>query len=142
MYIQNTLVPYSQIEYKGIQYVNCRNFNHISRYRGLRQVIHSPRDAQDRLVSLETPNTFVTSGIEYIWHEVTGVEVNRLDLIANKYLGSATYSWVIAYFNEINDGFTCRLGQRLRIPKSITQLMRPGEVLQSVTAITLNLSSE
>jgi hypothetical protein len=63
-------------------------------------------------------------------------------LIAEKFLGSASYAWVIAYFTQIEDGFTCRLGQQLKIPKSITDLMRSGEILQSVTALTLNLGSE
>jgi hypothetical protein len=142
MYIQNTLTPYDEIDYKGIQYTTCRDFNHISRYRGLRQVIHSPLDIQDRFIALETPNGFETSNTEIIWHEVLGTEVNRLDLIAQKYLGSASYAWVICYFNQIEDGFTCWLGQQLKIPKSITNLMRTGEILQSVTALTLNLSSE
>lgn len=142
MYIQNTLVPYDEIDYKCIQYTTCRDFSHISRYRGLRQVIHSPYDLDERFIALETPNSFVTSTTNVIWHEVHGTEVNRLDLIARKYLGSATYGWVIAYFNQIEDGFTCRLGQKLKIPKSITELMRSGEVLQSVTALTLNLSRE
>lgn len=142
MFILNTLTPYEEVDYKGIQYTTCREFNHISRYRGLRQVIHSPLDTTERFISLETPNAFKTTNTDIIWHEVLGTEVNRLDLIANKYLGSATYSWVIAYFNQIEDGFTCRLGQKLKIPKSITDLMRKGEMLQPVTALTLNLSSE
>lgn len=142
MYILNTLVPYEEIDYKGIQYTTCRDFSHISRYRGLRQVVHSPLDTSARFIALETPNGFQTSNTKVIWHEVLGTEVNRLDLIANKYLGSASYAWVIAYFNQIEDGFTCRLGQRLRIPTSVTDLMRTGEILQSVTALTLNLSSE
>lgn len=142
MYIMNSLIPYDVIDYKGIQYTTCRDFKHISRYRGLRQVIHSPLSTTERFIALETPNGFTTSNTDVIWHEVVGTEVNRLDLIANKYLGSATYSWVIAYFNQIEDGYTCRLGQQLKIPKSITDLMRSGELLQSVTALTLNLSSE
>lgn len=142
MFILNTLTPYEEVDYKGIQYTTCREFSHISRYRGLRQVIHSPNDVADRFISLETPNSFKTSDLEVTWHEVLGTEVNRLDLIATKYLGSASYSWIIAYFNQIEDGFTCRLGQKLQIPKSITDLMKKGEMLQPVTALTLNLSSE
>lgn len=142
MNILNTLAPYEEIDYKGIQYAPCRDYNHISRYRGLRQVIHSPQDVEERFLALETPNAFITSNTDVIWHEVLGVEVNRLDLIARQYLGSASYAWVIAYFNQIEDGFTCRLGQKLKIPKSITDLMRQGEILQSVTALTLNLSRE
>ena len=58
----------------------------------------------------------LNSGI--IYHEVENSEVNRLDLIADKYLGSAQYSWVIAYFNNISDGFSCNTGQKLMIPTS------------------------
>ena len=84
----------------------------------------------------------MTSSGARSWHEVESVEENRLDLIAYKYLGSASYSWVIAYFNQIEDGFTCRLGQKLMIPKSVTDLMQTGEILQPVTALTLNLARE
>lgn len=142
MYIMNIIEPYDKVDYKGIQYAPCCDYRHISRYRGLRRVIHSPQDIPERFISLETPNAFVTSKLDVIWHEVESTEENRLDLIAYKYLGSAKYSWVIAYFNQIEDGFTCRLGQKLMIPKSVTDLMQTGEILQPVTALTLNLASE
>ena len=142
MYIMNIVEPYEKVDYKGIQYAPCCEYNHISRYRGLRRVIHSPQDVPSRFISLETPNAFITSNLKVIWHEVEATEENRLDLIAYKYLGSPTYSWVIAYFNQIEDGFTCRLGQQLMIPKSVTDLMQTGEILQPVTALTLNLASE
>ena len=69
-------------------------------------------------------------------------EENRLDLIANTYLGSATYSWVIAYFNQIEDGYTVREGQTLIIPKTITSLFSDGEILAPITALALNLGEE
>jgi hypothetical protein len=105
-------------------------------------VIHSPNDVPDRFISLETPNAFITSNLKVVWHEVDATEENRLDLIAYKYLGSPSYSWVIAYFNQIEDGFTCRLGQKLMIPNSVTDLMQTGEILQPITALTMNLGSE
>ena len=142
MYIMNIVEPYDKVDYKGIQYAPCCDYKHISRYKGLRRVIHSPHDVSDRFISLETPNAFITSNLGVIWHEVSSTEENRLDLIAHKYLGSAKYSWVIAYFNQIEDGFTCRLGQKLMIPKSVMSLMQTGELLQPVTALTLNLASE
>lgn len=142
MYIQMTTIPYKIIPHEGIDYSVCRNFDHISRYRGLRQVVHNPNVTEERFISLETSNPFKTKNIDIIWHEVTSDEVNRLDLIANKYLGSPQYSWVISYFNSIDDGFTCRLGQKLKIPKTVTDLMKTGEILESVSALTLNLSSE
>lgn len=142
MFILNPTVPYKVLNYQGISYSTCRDFSHISRYRGLRQVIHSPESTSDRFIALETPNPFVSTNTPVIWHEVTTTEVNRLDLIAEKYLGSAQYGWVIAYFNQIDDGFTCQLGQNLMIPKSITDLMKTGEILANVPALSLNLGSE
>lgn len=142
MFILTPNEPYSELEHKGIDYSCCRDFNYISRYRGLRQVIHSPDDLEDRMVALENPNPFTSANMEIIWHEVTNSEENRLDLIAYKYLGSAQYGWVIAYFNTIEDGFTCHTGQKLMIPTGITSLMQSGEILQNVTALKLNLGSE
>lgn len=141
MKVLDTLSPYKEVEYNRINYTTCRDFNHISRHRGLRQVVHNPSEADSRFISLETPNPFQTN-TEVIYHEVTANEENRLDILANKYLGSATYSWVIALFNSIEDGFTCREGQKLAIPKSISALMSKGEILAPVSALSLNLGEE
>lgn len=140
MRINNTLSPYKEIEHVGIQYCCCRDYEHICRYRGLRQVVHGPQES-DRFVSLETSNPFVTS-TEVVDHEVKSYEENRLDLISNQYLGSPTYSWVIAYFNGIEDGFTIREGQHLSIPKNISSLFNKGEILAPVSALQLNLGEE
>lgn len=142
MFILKPVEPYKILDHKGIDYSCCRDFSYISRYRGLRQVIHSPEDLDDRLIGLETPNPFISTNVEIRWHEVTNAEQNRLDLIANRYLGSPQYGWVIAYFNSIEDGFTCYTGQKLMIPTSITDLMQSGEILQNVSALQLNLGSE
>ena len=136
----NTLTPFHVIKYKGIQYTTCRDFKHISRHKGLRQVIHNPDDSS-RFMALETPNPF-KSQTEVMYYEVPSTEENRLDLIAYKFLGSAQYSWIIAYFNGIEDGFTVNEGQRLAIPKSISSLFNKGEVLASVSPYALNLGSE
>ena len=68
--------------------------------------------------------------------------LNRLDLIAEELLGSAHYSWVLSYFNNIEDGYTALEGQRLMYPTSITALFNPGELLASVNPISLNLGEE
>lgn len=141
MFILNTLAPYKKLPRPGIQYSVCRDYDHISRYRGLRQVVHGP-DSVDRYMALEVPNSIEESGVNFVYHEVTPSEENRLDVIANNYLGSASYSWAIAYYNSIEDGYTARPGQKLRIPDSITSLMTTGNLLQSVTALQLNLGSE
>lgn len=137
-----TVHPYSEIPHKYIQYNPCRDFSHISRYRGLRQVVHNTEYPDERMITLETPNKFVSTETPIIWHEVEGDEVNRLDLISQKYLGSPHYSWVISYFNGIEDGFSCSLGQSLMIPSNVSSLMRRGEILQNVSPLTLNLGSE
>lgn len=137
----DTLRPYDILEHKGIQYGVCRDFNHISRYRRLRQVTNNVSDMSERFVDLETPDLFETHS-DVTYYEVPTTEENRLDLIAYKMLGSAQYSWVIAYFNGIEDGYTAYAGQKLAIPKNITQLFEKGECLASVSPTTLNLGSE
>lgn len=140
MRVYNTLVPYKVLDHRGIQYTTCREYEHISRYKGLRQVIHNPNDS-DRFIMLETPNAFQTN-LEVQYYDVPSYEENRLDLIAQKFLGAATYSWVIAYFNDIDDGFTVREGTRLMIPSNITVLFNTGEILAPVSPLQLNLGYE
>lgn len=141
MKVLNTLEPYKILDYGGIQYGVCRDFDHISRYRSLRQVVHKPDEMDERFVALETCNPFITH-TEVVYYDVPAHEENRLDIIADKFLGSATYSWVIAYFNHIEDGFSVYEGQRLMIPLSISALFNSGELLSSVNPMMLNLGAE
>ena len=135
-----TWVPYKEVPYNGINYTTCEAYDHISRMRGLLQVVHNPEES-DRFVAFETPNPFTTN-TEVKYYTVPSVEENRLDIIANKLLGSATYSWVLAYFNGIQDGFTVHEGQTLMVPVSFYNLFNKGEILQSVNPLALNLGSE
>ncbi len=140
IYGRDLTVPYKEIVHEGIVYAPCKEFNHISRYRNLRQVVHCP-DAVERYTTLETVNPFIThTTVKY--HEVTSLEVNRLDFIAEQELGSATYAWVIAYFNSIEDGYTINEGQRLIIPESVTSLLSNGEILAPIAYTQLNLGEE
>ena len=141
MYIQNTTVPYEEVDYKGIAYDVCVDYAHISRYKGLRQVIHNFDDFSNRYVSLETNNAF-SSHSDVIFYDVPSEYENRLDIIAHKFLGSASYAWVIVYFNGISDGYTVHEGQRLQIPKNLTSLFNSGEVLAPIPALALNLGTE
>ena len=136
----NTLTPYHVIPYDGIVYGHCRDFKHISRYRCLRQITHNENN-EDRFVALETVNPFTTN-CEVTYYEVPAYEENRIDVIAYKTLGSAQYAWVIAYFNQLEDGFSVREGMVLAIPKSISALFNNGEMLASVSALQLNLGRE
>lgn len=137
----NTLVPYKVLDYRGIEYNVCKDFSHISRYKGLRQIAHNPNSDTDRFVALETPNPFA-SNVDVQYYYVPTTEENRLDLIAYKFLGSASYSWVLAYFNGIEDGFSVYPGQRIMIPQTFTSLFNTGEILASIPATRLNLGRE
>ena len=137
----DTLRPYKTITHNGIQYTVCRDYSHISRHRCLRQVVHAP-DELDRYVALETPNLIQITNLAVKYHVVTATEENRLDLIADAELGSATYAWVIAYLNRIIDGYSAYEGQRLAVPINITALFQNGEMLAPVSPSVLNLGSE
>lgn len=133
--------PYQEIPYEGIQYTNCRDYGHISRYKGLRQVVHNPDSTDERYMALETVNPFTTNA-DVDYYEVPSRYENRLDIIAYEELGSASYAWVLAYFNNIEDGFSVHEGQLIKIPKNISSLFNSGEILQTVPALGLNLGSE
>lgn len=136
----NTIKPYDEIERDEIEYTVCRDFNHISRYKGLRQVIHEGTQP-DRYIALETSNAFQTN-TKVTYYTVPAHLENRLDIIAYKLLGSASYAWVIAYFNGIADGYTVQEGQKLAIPSSVSALFNTGEILSSINVMKLNLGSE
>ena len=136
----DTLIPYDTIEHTGIQYNVCYDYNHISRYKGLRQLTHNP-DGEDRFIALETPNPW-SSRAKFKYYDVPRTEENRLDLIAHKFYGSAQYSWIVAYFNGIEDGFTVNEGQRLKILENFTDLFDAGELLAAIPALQLNLGVE
>lgn len=141
MAINDLTLPYDVIHHEGIAYSVCKEFDYISRYRNLRQVVHTP-NSPNRYVTFETTNPVVTNNLPIIYHVVDASEENRLDIIASRYLGSASYGWVIAYFNQIEDGYSVFEGQTIIIPKSITDLFAEGEILASVTALKLNLGEE
>lgn len=141
MIYYNTLTPYDETPYVPIQYGVCRDFDHLCRYRGLRQVVHDPSNEEARFIALETPNPFQTN-VEVTFYEVPYSEENRLDLIAEKMLGSAQYSWILAYYNNIIDGYTVHEGQVLACPKNLSALFNKGEILSPINPLQLNLGTE
>jgi hypothetical protein len=137
----DTLIPYKTVASNPIQYTTCKPFDHISRHKGLRQIIHHPFENDERFIALETPN-YITTRASFIYYTVPKTEEDRLDLIAEKFLGSAQYGWVIAYFNDIEDGYTVYEGQKLRIIKQFTALFNKHEILAPIPAMLLNLGVE
>lgn len=136
----DTLIPYKTIPYNGIEYAVCRDFKHISRYKGLRQIVHNPNEP-DRFVALETTNPTATNA-SYRYYTVPQIEEHRLDLIAYKFYGSPNYSWIISYMNNIEDGYSVYAGQKLKILNNFTDLFAKGELLASIPAMSLNLGTE
>lgn len=136
----DTYSLYREVERDPIQYTYCRKFDHICRYRALRQVVHEGLSV-DRYIALETTNPFNTNA-NFKYYTVPAHLENRLDLIAEDQLGSATYAWIIAYINRITDGFTVLEGTELAIPISVTTLFDKGELLQPIPPQKLNLGSE
>lgn len=141
MVIYNTLSHYDELPHVPIQYGVCRDFDHLCRYRGLRQVVHDPENQENRFVALENPNPFTTS-TEVIYYEVPLIHENRLDLIAEKLLGSSQYRWILAYFNKIEDGYTVREGQVIMCPANLSSLFNKGEILAPINPLQLNLGTE
>ena len=140
MQFPNTWDTYQEVERDPIQYTYCNDYNHICRYRGLRQIIHQGL-SNDRYIALETVNS-IPENSDVRFYIVPHKYENRLDLIAEEQLGSATYAWIIAYYNRIQDGFTAIEGTKLAIPISISSLFENGQVLASISATKLNLGSE
>lgn len=140
MIFPDTYSPYKTVERDRIQYTYCVDYNHISRYRSLRQVVHQGK-SDDRFIALETINP-ITSSVDMERYIVPAHLENRLDLIAEEHLGSATYAWIIAYINRIQDGFTVIEGTELLIPRSVTSLFEKGQLLEPIQVTKLNLGSE
>lgn len=137
----DTLTPYQEIEHTGIEYNSCYDYSHISRYKGLRRIAHNPYDT-DRFVTLETPNPIVANNLNFYSYEVKQAQENRLDLIAEEVYGSAQYSWILSYFNNIEDGFTVNAGQQLKVLKNMSSLFEKNELLASIPGMSLNLGVE
>lgn len=139
--LHDTTRPYEEVDYNGIEYTTCKDFDHISRLKRLRQVIHYLSD-NARFITLETQNKYNYDKLEIEYYRVPASRENRIDLIAYEKLGSISYSWVISYINGIADGYTVSEGQMLMIPKSLTNLFKSGNILSSIPVTSLNLGTE
>jgi hypothetical protein len=67
---------------------------------------------------LNLPSVFFSEFDNY--HQITTIDVLRLDLIAYRYYVNVEYWWVIALANNILDPFNLEIGQILRIPAEHT----------------------
>lgn len=123
-----------------IRYTVARDFNYLSRYRMLRQIIIG-EGTSNPVVVFEYPNKFTTSStLQY--HEVLPEEADRLDLLAYRLLGSVDYSWILAFINNIQDSYTVSNGFNLAYPSSVSDLLKSGEFFAPVSPISMNLGTE
>ena len=97
-----------------MKYLDNKEYDKVSRYQVLRVI-------EDKDMYLETYNQVkvpVTESDSY--HIVTESEVNRLDIISNKYYNTPNYWWMIALANEFIDPFIVNEGVMIRIPSLLT----------------------
>lgn len=139
--LHDTTIPYEFVEYNGIEYTTCKDFDHISRYKRLRQVIHYLSD-NNRFLTLETQNVYDYPNLTVEYYSVPLIYENRLDLISYNYYNTPNYSWILSYINEIEDGFTVHEGQVLMIPVNISDLFASNSILSAVSVSALNLGTE
>ena len=93
-----------------------------SRYKDFRTVkgfVGDPR-------RLETFPAITKQSLSIIPHTViTYKETDRLDSLAEKFLGNGRYWWAICMMNNFNSPYDPRLtvGMTIKIPKNITDLI-------------------
>jgi nucleoid-associated protein YgaU len=59
---------------------------------------------------------------------IISTQSDRLDLLASKYYGNASYWWVISVANNLNDAsLSIEPGRQLRIPSDISSVLNEFE---------------
>ena len=96
----------------------------MSRYRDYYRIVDS--EGNHRIESYDHVEIPYTEGDVY--HKVSVSEVNRLDIIAFNYYGSAMLWWVVAEASDIINPFDVPVGTVLRIPP-LVMLYGEGGVL-------------
>ena len=93
-----------------------------SRYDQFRRV----RSYSNDPVRLETFPAISAADLESIPHTIIKFkETDRLDHLAETFLGDPTYWWAICLMNNLNNPFSYKLlpGSLLKIPNTIEQLL-------------------
>lgn len=90
-------------------------YSDVSRYQVLRVVEDQGQTYLESYNQLSVPENGDDS-----YHIVEPSEVNRLDIISNKYYHTPTYWWAIALANNMIDPFVVSEGVMLRIPSLLT----------------------
>lgn len=61
---------------------------------------------------------------EEVFYRVQAGEQARLDLISTRFYGTPDYFWVIAAHNQIKDTLSIDVGDLLRIPVDLSEVLR------------------
>lgn len=121
-----------------IQYLNPYAYTKPSRYAKLRTIKKEGVDDSYHEVVNATPLVDVSDCQLF---RVTGNYINRLDLIAEKFYGDASFWWYIAKQNAIPDFDVVPADTVLQIPP-YDSLMSEGRVLEPLSYVYLNLGKE
>lgn len=103
---------YFRKEYNDINLLSPVNYEGTSRYETIKTIkeLGKQYHATNRLRGVRTSDGDV-------YHVVTNMTQNRLDLISLMYYNTASYWWIIAHANNIFDSLTqIPVGRKLRIP--------------------------
>ena len=103
---------YFRTIYNDLTELSPAIYSHNSRYKNIKRVKTMGK-------SYHVFNRFngVKGSNEDLYHRVINGEVGRLDKIAQKYYGDASYWWIIAEANRMKDPLTeTVLNRALRIP--------------------------
>ena len=95
--------------------VNNEYKDKVSRYQVLRVITDESNTYLETYNQVTVPETE-----DDLYHIVKHSEVNRLDIISNKYYGTPIYWWAIALANEFIDPFVVNEGVMIRIPSLLT----------------------
>jgi len=102
----------------------------ISRYQTLRRVKTYSNDP----VRLETFPPLSESILSNIPHTVVKFqETDRLDYIAERFLGDSSYWWAICLMNNLENPFSYKLlpGALLKIPNDVDHILKMIQLLKN-----------
>ena len=94
----------------------------VSRYRNFRKVKSFAKDPR----RLETFPSISMTELSVIPHTIIKFkETDRLDQLAERFLGSSTYWWAICLMNDLDNPFSYKLlpGFLLKIPNTIDPIL-------------------
>lgn len=107
-----------------VEYITSSEINkNTTRYNKCRKLIKNNK------IYYETYDKYrIIESTEDIYYKVDSSNINRLDIIADKFYNNASYWWVIAMANNIINPFDIKINTILRIP-TIISLYLEGSVL-------------